>query len=74
MKTVIYSKFSAERSRSFAIRTDILCADDGSRMLRKTACFPEGDGPPTKAEKSGFPRPGRLRGRQASWRRKQGSF
>ena len=33
MKTVIYSKFSAERSRSFAIRTDILCGDDGSRML-----------------------------------------
>ncbi len=53
MKTVIYSKFSAERSRSFAIRTDILCGDDGSRMLRKTACFPEGDGHVAGMEKAG---------------------
>ncbi|MDO4343700.1 MAG: glycosyltransferase family 2 protein [Eubacteriales bacterium] len=42
MKTIIYSKFSNERSREFSIRTDILKAEDGTKTVRKSACFPEG--------------------------------
>lgn len=41
MAEVIFSKYSNERSRSFAIRTDILKEKDG-RFVRKTALYPEG--------------------------------
>lgn len=42
MKKVIFSKYSNERARKFAIRTDICEEEDGSRSVRKTACYPEG--------------------------------
>ncbi|MDO4338125.1 MAG: hypothetical protein Q4C91_08580 [Eubacteriales bacterium] len=41
MAEVIFSKYSNERSRSFAVRTDILKENDG-RFVRKTALYPEG--------------------------------
>ncbi|MCD8337923.1 MAG: hypothetical protein LUD18_11795 [Lachnospiraceae bacterium] len=41
MKTIIYSKYSNERSRAFSIRTDIL--EEGNfRCVRKTPVYPEG--------------------------------
>lgn len=42
MKKVIFSKYSNERAREFAIRTDILEDEDKHRIVRKTACYPEG--------------------------------
>lgn len=42
MKKVIFSKYSNERAREFAIRTDILEDEDHHRIVRKTACYPEG--------------------------------
>ena len=42
METVIYAKFSNERSRRFAIRTDILEDEKGRRRVRKEALYPEG--------------------------------
>ena len=41
MKEIIFSKYSNERSRSFAIRTDIL-EENGKRWLEKTWLYPEG--------------------------------
>ena len=41
MAEIIFSKYSNERSRSFAIRTDIL-QDGRERFVRKTAPYPEG--------------------------------
>lgn len=41
MKQLIYTKYSNERSRLFAARTDIL-EEDQKRYVRKTAQFPEG--------------------------------
>ena len=41
MKELIYTKFSNERSREFAIRTDIF-EENGKRSVRKVALFPEG--------------------------------
>ncbi|MBQ9065151.1 MAG: hypothetical protein IJ123_06865 [Blautia sp.] len=41
MRELIYTKFSNERSRRYAVRTDIF-EDDGRRSVRKTAVFPEG--------------------------------
>ena len=41
MKEIIFSKYSNERSRSFAIRTDIV-EEDGRRWLEKTWLYPEG--------------------------------
>ena len=37
----VYTRCSVERSREFAIRTEILGAADGSRRVRKSAAFPE---------------------------------
>lgn len=42
MKQVIYSKFSNERNRHFAIRTDILEDESGNRCVRKVCAYPEG--------------------------------
>lgn len=42
MKKVIFSKYSNERAREFAIRTDICVDEDQNRYVRKTACYPEG--------------------------------
>lgn len=42
MKKVIFSKYSNERSREFAIRTEICEEENGKRTVRKTACYPEG--------------------------------
>ncbi|MCD8347090.1 MAG: hypothetical protein LUD16_03875 [Lachnospiraceae bacterium] len=43
MKTIIYSKYSNERSRAFSIRTDILELECSNiRCVRKTAVYPEG--------------------------------
>lgn len=42
MEKIIYSKYSNDRRREFAIRTDICCDDKGSRKVYKTAMFPEG--------------------------------
>lgn len=41
MREIIYSKFSNERNRRFAIRTDIL-EENGERFVKKTALYPEG--------------------------------
>ena len=41
MKEIIFSKYSNERSRSFAIRTDI-AEEDGKRWLEKKWLYPEG--------------------------------
>lgn len=41
MAEIIYSKYSNERSRQFAIRTDIL-EEGGRRFVRKTALYEEG--------------------------------
>ena len=41
MRELIYSKFSNERSRAYAVRTDIF-EEDGKRSVRKTPLFPEG--------------------------------
>lgn len=41
MEKIIYTKYSNERAKPFAIRTDI-CADGGVRTVKKRACFPEG--------------------------------
>lgn len=41
MREIIYSKFSNERNRRFAIRTDIL-EENGNRLVKKTALYPEG--------------------------------
>lgn len=41
MSEIIFSKYSNERSRSFAIRTDIV-EEDGRRWLEKTWLYPEG--------------------------------
>lgn len=37
----LYSKYSNERDRRFAIRTDIMLRD-GQRFVEKSACYPEG--------------------------------
>lgn len=42
MKKVIFSKYSNERAREFAIRTEICQEENGKRTVRKTACYPEG--------------------------------
>lgn len=42
MKKIIFSKYSNERAREFAIRTDILEEEGKGRAVRKTACYPEG--------------------------------
>lgn len=42
MKQVIFSKFSNERAKAFAIRTQILEDADGTRVVQKIACHPEG--------------------------------
>lgn len=42
MADLIFTKYSNERSRRFAIRTDIMEEADGSRYVRKTALYPEG--------------------------------
>ena len=39
---VIYTRFSNERRRSFAIRTAIRVQKDGSLAVEKSACYPEG--------------------------------
>ena len=39
---VIYSKYSNERARQFAIRTDICKKADGEKSVRKYALYPEG--------------------------------
>ena len=41
MREIIFSKYSNERGRSFAIRTEIL-EEDGKRWLEKTWMYPEG--------------------------------
>lgn len=41
MREIIFSKYSNERGRSFAIRTDIL-EENGKRWLEKTWLYPEG--------------------------------
>ncbi len=38
----IYSKYSNERARQFAIRTDICKKADGEKSVRKYALYPEG--------------------------------
>lgn len=42
MEQIIYSKFSNERSKILAIRTDILQDETGSRSVRKSPVYPEG--------------------------------
>ena len=42
MEQIIYSKFSNERNRELAIRTDILQDENKKRSVRKTPLFPEG--------------------------------
>ena len=39
---VEYVRFSNDRCRRFAIRTEILRGKNGKRSVRKTACYPEG--------------------------------
>lgn len=43
MEQILYSKYSNERSRRFAVRTDIL-EDKGERFVRKTPLYPQGEG------------------------------
>lgn len=40
--SLIYTKYSNERDRRFAIRTDILKQKDGSLKVKKSALYPEG--------------------------------
>ena len=42
MAEIIFSKYSNERSRRFAVRTDIL-EENKKRWLLKTALYPEGE-------------------------------
>lgn len=42
MEKIIFSKYSSERSRSFAIRTDILQDETGKRVVEKHPLYPEG--------------------------------
>lgn len=42
MEKIIYSKYSNDRRREFAIRTDICCDDKENKKVYKTAMFPEG--------------------------------
>lgn len=42
MKRLIYTKYSNERNRKFAIRTDILQDDTGQRFVRKVPLYQEG--------------------------------
>ena len=42
-REICYSKFSNERARCFALRTDICREADGEMFVRKSACYPEGD-------------------------------
>lgn len=42
MEQIIYSKFSNERNRDLAIRTDILQDDSSKRVVRKTPLYEEG--------------------------------
>ena len=42
MEKIIFTKYSNERARAFCIRTDICQSEDGSRIVRKSACYPEG--------------------------------
>lgn len=42
MEQIIYSKFSNERNRDFAIKTDILQDDSSKRVVRKTPLYEEG--------------------------------
>lgn len=37
MERLIYTKYSNQRHPDYAIRTDIVCRDDGSRVVRKYA-------------------------------------
>ena len=41
-KRIVFSKYSNERARKFAIRTDILIDETGKRHVRKAACYQEG--------------------------------
>jgi len=43
MKKIIYSKYSNERARQYAIRTDILQTENGEKVVQKSACYPEGE-------------------------------
>ncbi len=43
MSRCIYSKFSNERSRELATRTEILVSDKGKKIVRKYWLFPEGE-------------------------------
>ena len=42
MKQLIFTKYSNERNRSFAIRTDILQDEQGHRFVRKVPLYEEG--------------------------------
>lgn len=42
MNQMIFTKYSAERSRKFAIRTDIVKKEDGTLEVEKKALYPEG--------------------------------
>lgn len=42
MRRVVFSKFSNERCRDFAIRTDIV-AENGQKTVCKSACYPQGE-------------------------------
>lgn len=42
MNQMIFTKYSAERSRKFAIRTDIVKKEDGTLEVEKRALYPEG--------------------------------
>ena len=42
MEKIIFTKYSNERAKQFAIRTDILESEAGKRKVRKQACFAEG--------------------------------
>lgn len=42
MKKIIYTKYSNERARQYAIRTDILQTENGEKVVQKSACYPEG--------------------------------
>ena len=37
MERLIYTKYSNQRHPDYAIRTDIVCREDGSRVVRKYA-------------------------------------
>lgn len=43
MAEIIYSKYSNERCRNFAVRTDICEEKDGGRFVEKTALYAEGN-------------------------------